>query len=54
MALSVTDEIHKRLIGLFTFARSIIQRATSSPSRPAYLHINAHKYFAHNKRYMLS
>ena len=38
MALSVTDEIHRRLIGLFTWTFSMIQRATSSPSRPAYLH----------------
>src|SRR5690625_4093318 len=38
IALSVTEEIHKRLSGFFTRAFSIIQRATSSPSRPAYLH----------------
>src|SRR5690625_4739044 len=35
IALSVTDEIHNRLIGFFTRALSIIQRATSSPSLPA-------------------
>src|SRR5699024_11586990 len=33
--LSVTEEIHKRFIGLFIFALEITQRATSSPSRPA-------------------
>src|SRR5699024_2169168 len=33
MALSVTEEIQSLLIGLFTFALSIIQRATNSPSR---------------------
>ena len=35
IALSVTDEIHRRLIGLLIRTLSIIQRATSSPSRPA-------------------
>src|SRR5699024_6369471 len=33
IALSITEEIHSRWIGLFTFALSIIQRATKSPSR---------------------
>src|SRR5699024_1482186 len=33
IALSVTDEIQRRLIGLWTLACSIIQRATNSPSR---------------------
>src|SRR5690606_8123617 len=35
IALSVTEEIHKRLIGLRVFDFSMIHLATSSPSRPA-------------------
>src|SRR5699024_4313079 len=35
IALSVTEEIHNRLIGFLIRAFSIIQRPTSSPSRPA-------------------
>src|SRR5699024_8918878 len=35
MALLVTEEIHKRLHGLFERASLRIQRATSSPSLPA-------------------
>ena len=35
MALSVTEEIHRRFMGFFTPAFLIIQRATNSPSRPA-------------------
>ena len=35
MALSVCDEIHRRLVGFLQPALAMIQRATSSPSRPA-------------------
>ena len=35
MAASVWEEIHRRLKGFFQLARAMIQRATSSPSRPA-------------------
>jgi len=35
IALSVTEEIHNRLIGLLLLTLSIIQRATNSPSLPA-------------------
>lgn len=35
MALSVWDEIQSRFAGLFQPALAMIQRATSSPSRPA-------------------
>src|SRR5699024_2219668 len=39
IALSVTDDIHNRFIGFFTCALSRIQRATNSPSLPAYVAI---------------
>ncbi len=35
IALSVTEEIHKRFKGFLIFTLSSIQRATNSPSRPA-------------------
>ena len=35
IALSVTDEIHKRFKGFLQFAFSKINLATNSPSRPA-------------------
>src|SRR3712207_9024838 len=35
IALSVTEDIHRRLMGFFMCALSIIHLATNSPSRPA-------------------